>query len=430
MISKKNNNNTKKHSKKNNKIQKQSGGILSGEQIEQLGIMNNRNLDKYVLLSCPEFDHIVNFFIENKPEYFFKGNVTWNKYDDGTPKMFLDEFTVKMLKGRRVIYFGYFSFNEPKATNILSQYMFLSSLSSYGINQLNIVLPYYPTGTMERITKEGELGTGYYLAHIFNSIPSGAQKNELFVIDMHALCSRFFFHTNIKMTFITMFQQLLNTTKMIEGYSMVVFPDDGAAKRNSLLFKIENENRQKKAEVPLNTITCGKIRNEAERIIEITGDIEELLQFIQINVTKYRSDEAFIPVNLFIMDDLIQTGGTAGKTVDKLNNTIIEKAQITEKESIQLIQYKLFITHPIFPNKTEEPTTDSVRNILLNTLRMNKLPNLEFITTDTRPIMSTLLNKLNIEDSELKGRIKVQPINNILLNVFTDINTPFIVPFS
>lgn len=429
MVSKKNATNKKKYSLKKNAIKKQWGGVLSPEEIDELGPMNNNNLHKYVLLACPEFKHIVDFFYDKRRDLFFKGRLKWDKYDDGTPKMYLDEFTVKMLKGRRVIYFGYFSFNEPSSTNILSQYMFLSSLSSYGINQLNIVLPYYPTGTMERITREGELGTGYYLAHIFNSIPSGAQKNELIVIDMHALCSRFFFHTNIKMTFITMFQQILNMTRVTDGYSVVVFPDDGAAKRNSLLFKIENETRVKNREPELKTITCGKIRNEAERIIEITGDIDDLLGILQTNLTNLRQGITFNKVNLFIMDDLIQTGGTAGKTVDKLNNTIIDKLGISVEESIALIKYKLFITHPIFPNKKQEPTLASVKEILISKLYMNKLTNLEFITTDSRPPMAGLLNRINSEDPELMGRIMIQPIADILLNVITDINTPFIAPY-
>ena len=137
-----------------------------------------------VILSCPEFNDLANE-LSSKCN-FIKGNVYFNKYGDGTPKIFMDELTVKLLRGRKVYFLAYFSFNEctgeNPATNIMDQYMFMCSLASYGIKELNIVLPYFPTGTMERIVGEGELGTGYYLAHLLNSIPCGAYKNVLYVL--------------------------------------------------------------------------------------------------------------------------------------------------------------------------------------------------------------------------------------------------------
>ena len=87
MASKKNSNNKRKKSL----IKKQFGGSLTGEQILMLGINNQLNLDKYVLLSCREFNPLAHSLIQKSPNLFIKGNLSWKEYADATPKMFIDE---------------------------------------------------------------------------------------------------------------------------------------------------------------------------------------------------------------------------------------------------------------------------------------------------------------------------------------------------
>ena len=93
----------------------------------------------------------------------------------------MNKETVVKLKGGKVIFFAYFSFNEPELTSIITQLLFLNSLNHYGVAEINIVLPYFPVGTMERIVGEGEIPTAYSLAHMLNMIPCGASKNNLYV---------------------------------------------------------------------------------------------------------------------------------------------------------------------------------------------------------------------------------------------------------
>jgi phosphoribosylpyrophosphate synthetase len=311
---------------------KHSLKVKSGGGIFTKGIKSSTEAS--LVLSCPEFDDLATKLSTNG-DAFIKGNVYFEKYSDKTPKVFMDELTVKLLRGRKVYFLAYFSFNEPSATNIMDQYMFMCSLASYGIDELNIVLPYFPTGTMERIVGEGELGTGYYLAHLLNSIPCGAYKNVLYVMDMHALCSRFFFHTNIRTVFITMMPKYLDiietkkhntsqsasdatksasaiisdvlekvvstTAALAEPVKFIVFPDDGAEKRNKELCKNH-----------VDFITCSKKRSGDDRTIEITGNIDNLKKAIR--------DEK--PVEFYIVDDLVQTGGTLGETAKKLVETL------------------------------------------------------------------------------------------------------------
>jgi phosphoribosylpyrophosphate synthetase len=281
-----------------------------------------------LILSCPEFDSLATN-LSNSCK-FIKGNVYFAKYGDQTPKVFMDELTVKLLRGRKVYFLAYFSFNESSATNIMDQYMFMCSLASYGILELNIVLPYFPTGTMERIVGEGELGTGYYLAHLLNSIPCGAYKNVLYVMDMHALCSRFFFHTNIRTVFITMMPKYLEHCGFInkdggpiEGNDdvskFIVFPDDGAEKRNKDLCKGSG----------VKFITCSKKRSGDDRTIEITGSIDDLKSRIRAGKI----------IEFYIVDDLVQTGGTLGETAKKLVETLHNEFSLEEHITISALTH-------------------------------------------------------------------------------------------
>ena len=343
---------------------KHSLKVKSGGGIFKTAINSVTNIP--LILSCPEFNDLATDLATKCT--FIKGNVYFNKYSDGTPKVFMDELTVKLLRNRKVYFLAYFSFNEPASTNIMDQYMFMSSLASYGIQELNIVLPYFPTGTMERIVGEGELGTGYYLAHLLNSIPCGSYKNVLYVMDMHALCSRFFFHTNIRTVFITMMPKYLDIieppkAKVVEAevavvaaevavvldnvvaaveakasnvFKCIVFPDDGAEKRNKELCK----GRDAKF------ITCSKKRSGDDRTIEITGNIDELKEAIR---DKHE-------IEFYIVDDLVQTGGTLGETAKKLVETLHN--EFSPLKDVKDSTLKHIVTKCSKPEAYEQNITD------------------------------------------------------------------------
>ena len=336
--------------------QKQSGGAY----------------DKYILLSCPEFNPLVDdiliadgapvdiklttprqlseinskryeLFLKDigvdpekagdehkklflrdinniESDHFFRGYINWKSYSDKTPDLKMNSNTTKKLRGAKVIYFAYFSFNEPvsiptstpASTPIIDQFLFLNALNHYGVAEINIVLPYFPVGTMERIVGEGEIPTAYSLAHLLNSIPEGAAKNNLYMFDIHALCSRFFFHTNTRPILLTIMPEYLRhieseyreseleNGKLKEGgfvsdnYNIIVFPDDGAQKRFGKM-------------IPegFKTITCTKIRNGELRTIKID---QEGLKNLEPTKTAGKT------VNLFIIDDLVQSGGNLLET--------------------------------------------------------------------------------------------------------------------
>jgi hypothetical protein len=62
------------------------------------------------------------------------------------------------------------------------------ALPAYGAKKLTVVVPWYPTGTMERIDEIGQVPTGASLAKMLSATPLAATGPVLFVIlDIHAL---------------------------------------------------------------------------------------------------------------------------------------------------------------------------------------------------------------------------------------------------
>ena len=396
-------------SRRKHSLKVKSGGGKFKDTIASYG-------DKPLILSCPEFDYLAQNLAKSCD--FIKGTVNFGKYDDGTPKVHMNELTVKLLRGRKVYFLAYFSFNEcggvTQATNIMDQYMFMCSLASYGIKELNIVLPYFPTGTMERIVGEGELGTGYYLAHLLNSIPCGAYKNVLYVMDMHALCSRFFFHTNIRTVFITMMPKYLEhiygTDAPEENPKFIVFPDDGAEKRNKVLC----ENTDVKG---VKFITCSKKRSGDGREIEITGNTVKLRELIMKGN----------PVEFYIVDDLILSGGTLGKTAEKLAETVLK--EYTSNDTIKAnLTFNYVVTHSILP-KVEDPYNEIINQKLFFNIKLysekGHTIKFNYVTTDSRPLLVT---KLNSHDKKVFNPTFIK-IEGILQSVLTDIDSPYIAPY-
>ena len=95
-----------------------------------------------------------------------------------------------------------------------------------------VVLPFYPTGTMERVVYEGEIATANTLGQFFSCLPSCGKPTRLMVYDLHTLQNRFYLsnHTicNTLTTFPCMLAELMKKGSTVD---CIAFPDDGANKR-------------------------------------------------------------------------------------------------------------------------------------------------------------------------------------------------------
>ena len=420
----------------------------------------NFDKNKYILLSCPEFEHVVDNILqkeskislnsknltantmkqynskintltaENKgyvkflkeigsanseanklhylrkvdnfeTEHFYRGYINWSSYGDKTPDIRMNKNTTVRLRGSKVIYFAYFSFNEPNSKAMIDQFIFLNSLSHYGISELNIVLPYFPVGTMERIVGEGEIPTADALATMLNNIPQASAKNNIYMFDIHALCSRFFFHSNLRPVLLSMMTEYM--TYIDEAYpegteannhNIIVFPDDGAKKRFDNLLPSTAKR-----------ILCSKTRKGEERIIRIESGKENL--FIKENTI-----DSTKTINLFLIDDLVQTGGSVLETFDGIKKNLVS----ANGYSPEKIKYISIITHSVFPDdkKLESYFSDRGDKVTIDKL----------ITTNSRPLRTAQMK------AKWSDKVEILDISNGIHTVFTDpMNTTYITPY-
>ena len=74
-----------------------------------------------------------------------------------------------------------------------------------------LILPFFPTGTSERVEREGEIATAVTLARILSNIPpSRGGPCSTLIFDIHALQERFYFGDNILPCFESGIPLLLN----------------------------------------------------------------------------------------------------------------------------------------------------------------------------------------------------------------------------
>jgi len=206
------------------------------------------------------------------------------------------------------IAFCFLIFLRPE--NIFEQLAVIYALPRYYIRSMTLILPYFPTGTMERIDEEGQIATAMTLARLLSSIPITAYgPARIIIFDIHALQERFYFGDNvvpILSSAIPLFVARLKEQHKDEPIA-IVFPDEGAWKRFHKQF------------VGWDLIICTKVRDGNKRIVTV-GEGQE-----------YCANRS-----VFIVDDLIKTGGT-----------LIECNKALRKFGAKHVS--AFVTHAIFP---------------------------------------------------------------------------------
>jgi len=244
---------------------------------------------------------------EAHPDRFTYHPTTWGKFPDGTDSIEVGGFTPhNLIAGEHVLFLASFENNDVT----LSQFQVIICLLQSFIESLTVVLPYYPVGTMERVTKEGVVATAATYAHMFSSLPNCGKPTRLMVYDLHTLQNRFYLHGNAVASLQTAIPLLKQKIKD-SNINCVAFPDDGAAKRFSAMFQ----------DMDLEIIVCGKTRGE--------GDVRNVV--IQ--------DGDAMGKNIVIVDDLVQTGGT-----------LYESGKVLKEAGA--LSVNAFVTHAVFPKES------------------------------------------------------------------------------
>lgn len=235
----------------------------------------------------------------------FRETIQWGKFADGFPNLFIKD--VKYMAGKDVIFIG--SFHSPEI--IFEQLSVLYMFPRYLARSFHFILPYFPTGTMERVDTEGQIATAKTLATLLSAIPLTTKgPAQICVFDIHALQERFYFSESIIPRLESAVPLLLKEVQTLEDKEKIAFafPDDGACKRFHHFFPEQEP------------ITCVKIRDGSKRIVKVKDGNPE-------------------GKHVIIIDDLVQTGGT----LKECGKALLEKGAV---------KVSAYVTHPVFPNNS------------------------------------------------------------------------------
>ncbi|KAK6922268.1 Ribose-phosphate pyrophosphokinase, N-terminal domain [Dillenia turbinata] len=233
--------------------------------------------------------------------------ITWRTFEDGFPNLFISN--AQGIRGQHVAFLA--SFSSPGV--IFEQLSVIYALPKLFVSSFTLVLPFFPTGTSERMEEEGDVATAFTLARILSNIPnSRGGPTSLVIFDIHALQERFYFGDNILPCFesgIPLLKKRLQQLPDSDNIS-IAFPDDGAWKR----FHKQLQH--------FPTIVCAKVREGDQRIVRLKEGEPEGRHVV-------------------IVDDLVQSGGT-----------LLECQKVLAKHGAAKIS--AYVTHGIFPNKSWE----------------------------------------------------------------------------
>ncbi|KAM7251773.1 hypothetical protein ACFE04_023656 [Oxalis oulophora] len=260
------------------------------------------------LFYCPEMEALAERVAAQSDAIELRG-ISWKKFADGFPNIFIPN--AQSIRGQHVAFLA--SFSSPGV--IFEQQSVLYALPKLFVASFTLVLPFFPTGTSERMEDEGDVATAYTLARSLSSIPvSRGGPTSLVTYDIHALQERFYFGDTILPCFESGIPLLLNRLQQLSDYDniTIAFPDDGAWKRFHKQLLVQD--------FPM--VVCAKVREGSQRIVRIKE-----------GEPKGR--------HVVIVDDLVQSGGT-----------LIECQKVLAAHGAAKVS--AYVTHGIFPNRSWE----------------------------------------------------------------------------
>lgn len=264
-------------------------------------------MNERLLLFCPQMEDFAKRVANNRSLRIYLGNIEWKEFSNSFPDIIIRN--VEFLRHCDVTFLA--SFDTPY--EVFRQLSVIYALPRYGAKSLRVFLPYFPTGTMERVQKEGTIATAMTLARQLTATPLTASGPAEFVIcDIHALQERFYFGDQIVPRLVSAIPCLKERIRGMKDVA-IAFPDEGAYKRFGEMFD----------EYP--QIFCYKFRRGSEtKVTIIEGNPKGK--------------------NIIIVDDIIFTGGTQIACMDALY-----------KQGAQCVN--TYATHGVFPQ-------DSWKNFL------------------------------------------------------------------
>jgi len=129
--------------------------------------------------------------------------------------------------GRDVVLVG----GTVSAADTLELYDLACGLVHWGAARLDIVIPYFGHGTMERAEIAGEVVTAKNRSRLLSSIPAAAQGNRVFVVDLHVDAIAYYFEGNVRPTHVYARPLIADLVRDVGGDNFVIgCTDAGRAK--------------------------------------------------------------------------------------------------------------------------------------------------------------------------------------------------------
>ncbi|MFN2343197.1 MAG: ribose-phosphate diphosphokinase [Desulfonatronovibrio sp.] len=259
------------------------------------------------ILSCPQM-HAIGKKLCAENKLFQLEEIQWRNFKDGFPDLKI--MGASELSNSHVIFLS--SLENP--SEIFRQLAVVYELPRLAVKSLKVVLPYFPTGTMERVDEEGEIATASTLARMLSMIPGTMSGPvQILIYDIHALQERFYFSDEVIPRLETAIPLLLERIRGMKNVA-VAFPDEGAWKRFGRMFK----------GYPL--ITAHKVRDrDGRKVIIKEGDPSGK--------------------HVIIVDDLVMTGGTLLKCKQALMDSGAKEVSA-------------YVTHGVFPDDSWQRFVD------------------------------------------------------------------------
>ncbi|XWS44464.1 hypothetical protein CRYUN_Cryun15aG0047100 [Craigia yunnanensis] len=260
----------------------------------------------FYCMECEELAHKV----AAQSQLITLQSINWRNFDDGFPNLYINN--AHDIRGQHVAFLA--SFSSPAV--IFEQLSVIYNLPRLFVASFTLVLPFFPTGSFERMEEEGDVATAFTLARILSNIPiSRGGPTSLVIYDIHALQERFYFGDHVLPFFETGIPLLKQRLHQLPDADKIVvaFPDDGAWKRFHKLLD------------HFPTVICTKVREGDKRIVRLKeGNPADC--------------------HVVIVDDLVQSGGT-----------LIECQKVLLAHGAAKVS--AYVTHGVFPKCSWERFT-------------------------------------------------------------------------
>ena len=256
------------------------------------------------LLACPQMTGLA-ARIAASHDQIQTARIRWDAFADGFPNVLVEN--IECIRNHHLAFLA--SFDTPG--DIFTQLSAIYEIPRYSVRSFKVVLPYYPTGTMERVDRDGQIPTAATLAKMISGVPMTLSgPTQVIIFDIHALQERFYFSDQV-IPRLESGVPLLRDQLGARDNVAIAFPDEGAWKRFGRWFE----------EYPL--IVCHKLREGRQRRISI------------------REGEP-AGRHVVIVDDLAMSGGTLLEC---------RRALVAQKAAA----VSAYVTHGVFPNAAWQP---------------------------------------------------------------------------